>query len=362
MRQYNDHQKGITMKCPKCGYLRQTRDNAFTPATECPACGLVYAKHEHRNPASAGIGATSLPHLKPSPVDAASLKKARERVEQRLRRQLELKVRDRRHEETLKLARRFTEEEVRKRQESWKKERAAKEAQPDPPETETGESTGGPADASPVDRSKPASPAPVSPDKAPDTNPSAPPETGADMQPGDTDGAAPQDEPEKPVDVHIETIILESADIVSDDRAGKSPDGEAPEAAAPPEEPREMEPAAFLSTRRPKSPRGGGMMRLLPTIAWLILGSGVIGAILSWTTISDAQAGVNIPIPNSLSTLPLGLLLGFAYLATGTLGFGFFWVSSLINSHLRDIRRLLMVRPPAGSTPGRAALPDEVDC
>ena len=95
--------KGISMKCPKCGYHRQTRDNAFTPTTECPACGVIYAKHDHPDSMPETIGAVPPPHLKPSPVDAVSLKKARDRVEKRLRQQLKSRTRDKRHEETLRL-------------------------------------------------------------------------------------------------------------------------------------------------------------------------------------------------------------------------------------------------------------------
>jgi hypothetical protein len=43
----------------------------------------------------------------------------------------------------------------------------------------------------------------------------------------------------------------------------------------------------------------------------------------------------------------LGLLLGFAYLATGVLGFAFFWVSSMIGRQLKDIRRLLIMHSKA---------------
>jgi tetratricopeptide (TPR) repeat protein len=35
------------MKCPKCGYDRQTTDNA--PDGECPACGIIYAKYRPSN-------------------------------------------------------------------------------------------------------------------------------------------------------------------------------------------------------------------------------------------------------------------------------------------------------------------------
>jgi hypothetical protein len=92
---------------------------------------------------------------------------------------------------------------------------------------------------------------------------------------------------------------------------------------------------------------GVNLKRLLPVIAWLILFSGVVGAVLSWTTISDVEAGVNISMAEGRNALPLGLLLGFAYLATGALGFALFWVSSLINHQLKDIQKLLMAHPIA---------------
>ena len=45
------------------------------------------------------------------------------------------------------------------------------------------------------------------------------------------------------------------------------------------------------------------------------------------------------------NSMALGLLLGFAYLVTGVLGFAFFWVSSIISRQLKDIRQLLMLQP-----------------
>jgi hypothetical protein len=54
------------------------------------------------------------------------------------------------------------------------------------------------------------------------------------------------------------------------------------------------------------------------------------------------EAGARLPMAEGLNSVPLGLLLGFAYLATGVLGFAFFWVSSLISTQLRDIYRLLV--------------------
>jgi len=34
------------MKCPKCGYERMKQDDEHTPKTDCPSCGVIYAKAE----------------------------------------------------------------------------------------------------------------------------------------------------------------------------------------------------------------------------------------------------------------------------------------------------------------------------
>ena len=97
------------MKCPKCGYMRQARDDAFVPVTECPSCGIVYSKHETISaPTSPPLSATHPPHLRPSAVDPQSLKKARERVEKRLRERMEVRPRDDKYEQTLELAKKIT--------------------------------------------------------------------------------------------------------------------------------------------------------------------------------------------------------------------------------------------------------------
>lgn len=97
--------------------------------------------------------------------------------------------------------------------------------------------------------------------------------------------------------------------------------------------------AAVGQPNNRRSPKG--LAGLFPIVAWVILGAGVIGTILSWTSIGRVEAGVRLTVPESLSALPLGLLLGFAYLAMGILGFAFFWVSSLISRQLKDIQHLL---------------------
>ena len=302
--------KGISMKCPKCGYYRQTRDNAFTPTTECPACGVIYAKHDHPDSMPETIGAVPPPHLKPSPVDAVSLKKARDRVEKRLRQQLKSRTRDKRHEETLRLARRFAEKEVRKRREKWEQKRHVSTSQEQPEEAETSISPT-------VDQSIDLAQQPL--DESRDTQNAAVLEAPT-IQPSDAEEIAPEE-------------TIEADDYSQTDDLEAETDAKATDY------------AKLVAHRKASRRSVKGMMRLLPSIAWLILCTGVIGAVLSWTTISDVEAGVNIPVPSSVGSLPLGLLLGFAYLATGALGFAFFWVSSLISHQLRDIRRLLLIRP-----------------
>ena len=47
------------MKCVKCGYERQSRDDAFVPLSECPACGVVYAKHDSIKESTQTVSAAS---------------------------------------------------------------------------------------------------------------------------------------------------------------------------------------------------------------------------------------------------------------------------------------------------------------
>lgn len=38
--------EGAVQVCPSCGYERQPKDDEFTPQSECPKCGMIYAKAE----------------------------------------------------------------------------------------------------------------------------------------------------------------------------------------------------------------------------------------------------------------------------------------------------------------------------
>jgi hypothetical protein len=309
-------------------------------------------------------------HLRPSPVDALSLRKARERVEKRLREQQGKRIQDNRHVRTLELAKQLASEELRKRQEEWKKSNAGAE-EAAAPETD-GEPQAVAPDTEPFLADAPA------PDQTPGTDQAADEMMTASALEEPADSPEPIDSPEP---VNLLEPVAENAAEPEDDgdavAAGNSPEdpqsephdeaetglAEASEAATGEEilpasaslstdpeaegpESRNDMPAANVAaavlSRTPGSGWGGGLARLLPVVAWLILSAGVIGAVLSWTTISEVQASARFPMAEGLGgSLPLGLLLGFAYLATGVLGFAFFWVSSLISAQLRDIYRVL---------------------
>ena len=348
------------MNCPKCGYERQSRDDSFVPPGECPACGVVYAKHGPADEPTAADRQMSAPHLRPSPVDALSLRKARERVEKRLREQQGKRVQDDRRAKTLELAKQLASEELRKRQEEWKLAHADRA---EPATTDTEEESLAPvsdAEPAPEEASAPdhqtgfedqaademmttaaaemeataEEPAPVEPD---------PPNAADDEDPVPVEDS--RDDPESVPADELEAVPLEAdeaAAAVETLPAEEAPPTD-PEAKAP--EHQEEIPAAHIAaaalSQAPISGSWTGLTRLLPVVAWLILAAGVIGAVLSWTTINEVEAGARIPMAEGLNGLPLGLLLGFAYLATGVLGFAFFWVSSLISTQLRDIHRLL---------------------
>lgn len=384
------------MKCPKCGYMRQARDDAFVPSTECPSCGIVYAKHDTiAAPKGPLVSVTPPPHLRPSAVDPESLRKARERVERRLRERMEVRTRDDKYEQTLELAKKITNESLHNSQNPFLRalEKKLENTPLDPsdnPDVATddpvllnemvgvrihsaNDDTGSmkkdgqkaPEGQPPADPSEGTSTKPVSGTaeleaqaaktdtvKAEVENAMAD-ATDIESDEAEIDAAqsqAPEPEPEEtddvtyPEDVQVETVRLESqlentdTDLMDD----ASPEQSTSESLSGDEE--DDPPAAYIAAASTATRFAGKLTRLLPMVAWLILITGLVGSVLSWTTISDVEAGVNLTTGNnSASQLPLGLLLGFAYLATGALGFAFFWVSSAMNRQLKDIRQMLML-------------------
>ena len=419
------------MKCPKCGYERQPSDNRFAPATECPACGVVYAK--------TGSNGSGQPHVsgtikKPSPVNEESLKRARERVEKRLRQQMETGQPDESREQTLQRARVFAADGVRQRQETWKRQQLDKKTEPDdltmaeaairvkdptidltafkdgsltmfgvirpemgpkeandeqskreqssrkskssvslsdslaqlppgdnlpsekPPidaaqsEIEPKPSVAATADVSQISGDTSEVPAPLEKESSSHTLP----EAQSTVNTGDN-GLAQGEEivkrpAEMPLDPMVKTLPPEKGTIPS-----KIPDVKIDAPAieeAPPivvEAPfsiddRQTQPANLAQVENQQSSKG--LMGLLPTVAWLILVSGLVGAVLSWTTLNDVQAGVEGAAPTGTGAIPVALLLGFAYLATGVLGFAFFWVCAMISGQLKDIQRTLQLSAP----------------
>lgn len=362
------------MKCPKCGYERQPRDNQYVPATECPGCGIVYAKSDVM-PDYSSRNASGSSLKKTSPVDEESLRKARERVEKRLRKQLETRVYDEKHAQTLQRARMLTSQAMAKRKAERDSEMSAVEAlktalddapPPDPPKGADSEPVpdlaaiamqGDQTKASPdrqLDQvpdegetaaaavSAETQPHPFDDPPAPEENLSSTAEIAdhAHMEPGDEEKQIDQPAPEDAFQAEAEAEA-ETAENEAPQGAYtlNSEPGEEPAASlAPPFRQADGYPAQSLKV-------GGGPARLFSLAAWIILLAGAVGTVLSWTTLGNVQADLGSAPAAQAHLMPFGLLLGFAYLATGVLGFAFFWVSSLINRQLRDIRQLLLNLP-----------------
>lgn len=340
------------MKCPKCNYIRQVRDDAYVPPTECPSCGIVYAKHESvATPISSSANRTAAtPSLRPSPVDPGTLKKARDRVEKRLRSRLAAQPRDERHEKTLEIAKKLTTEELGKRHKHQTQPQEAVE-RPDAEEakdvtreledvnhTQAQQMDPGETQIPSVDKTveQPSVEAESESLKTDETH-----ETVVETSTSTETGNEQEDNQAQ--------TVRTSTSGQSDDRSFTDEEDSRHQSMemGTEEDEADLPPAHMVSAA---SKKGGlnfsdGLMRLLPVVAWLMLFAGLTGAMLSWTTIGDVQAGVRIPDPHGEGNLPLGLLLGFAYLATGALGFAFFWVASLISRQLKDIRQLLLVHP-----------------
>jgi uncharacterized Zn finger protein (UPF0148 family) len=388
------------MKCPRCGYYRQKNDDNFVQANECPSCGIVYSKHkgEPLFPESDESEQTAS-LLKPSPVDAESLKKARERVEKRLNKRLASQMRDTRHDQTLELARQFASEGVRKRQAQWQQHEGEDQARA--------------AKINLIDAPSDSVPAKAENEDDPGTEQSC---ALAD-EPENLDSVEAEDH-DLPQQVDGQTQLTEPLPTRQGDQVAEAPvrkesfvaramgkQGGEPETnktneaqngatfdassilymeeeydsstaaswSVPPKEATPDstdEPTMALNAALSEQPQssngqslpgmghqrkrwrwipGGGLSQLLPIVAWLILIAGLSGAILSWTTMTEAKAGMQSQQLAGNNSLPLGLLLGFAYLVTGVLGFAFFWVSSLISHQLKDIRRLLLLQPMSAS-------------
>ncbi len=376
------------MKCPKCGYVRQSKDHVFAPPTECPACGVVYSKYgvEGMMPGN-GSGDFAANLKKPSPVHEDSLKQARERVERRLRKKFNPYEKDEFREQTLQRARVFVSEGIKRRQ--AEKERQAKEMAeqlealeneegsiddlapdlPDNDEETPDEMDATASDEPMVDADDMA--AQIS-DGEMDDSASVPEQESSPLPAADTSMESLEDEDtnettlaayaqDAPDELETETSVTMNTDTdQTESEQDAIPELEPEEQDAIPEpEPEmayEMQSPEFIDSnetldapippqQHPHTMTGtnSSLLRLLPAVAWMILIAGIVGAILSWTTLNDVQAGLNevgAMAPNN--NLPIALLLGFAYLATGVLGFAFFWVSSMINSQLKDIRRILL--------------------
>ncbi|MDA8142326.1 MAG: hypothetical protein M0036_27075 [Desulfobacteraceae bacterium] len=357
------------MKCPKCGYVRQNRDNVFAPPTECPACGVVYAKHLTTTTESMPVeGLTGT--KKSSPVHEETLKQARERVERRLRKKFYPVEKDELREQTLQRAKMFVTEGIKKRREEAQLGKGTDQAE---------------AQAAPQEAQQELLPEAVDEAAPASSNLAAELERMFEAEPEAESSAAAKDEmdvihtdapqTDAPVVLSLDQENIEEAQAPAPVEPAEAAVSEAePEPAfqmgaeeAPPvseaepvsvEAAAEAEPAssetpssvysaatiAAISASNQQAARSAGssLMRLLPLAAWLILVAGVVGAILSWTTLNDVQAGISSADTTMANRLPVALLLGFAYLATGVLGFAFFWVSAMINTQIKEIRLLLL--------------------
>ncbi len=390
------------MKCPKCGYMRQARDDAFVPVSECPSCGIVYSKHDTIAAPADPTLAAAAPHLRPSAVDPASLKKARERVEKRLRERMASRTRDNRYEQTLELAKKIT-SNINNGQDADSKK--SKEKTGSTPTRRTAEAAvqteeavlldemvgvrlhdgndakapkGGDGATATVSPSPDNASAEASADRdAVEAEAPAPEKEQAEAAAPEADVAdaiahaatgetaatqtmsgenSPQKEGYYPEDVQVETVVLTSHVETNGPMSAPDLGLEPPASEAAMEDESVDLPDAYIAEASNATRFGANLTRLLPMVAWFILVAGLVGAVLSWTTIGEVQAGVNTTAPPQPgSALPLGLLLGFAYLATGALGFAFFWVSSMINRQLKDIRQILMIHPNVSDAEALAA-------
>ncbi len=359
------------MRCPKCGYERQPNDSKFAPATECPACGVVYAKSapgETVTPANPG------PVKKTSPVHEASLKRARERVEKRLRQRMESgRQKDERTEKTLQRARRLAAEGVRQRQADWQRRQMEEKKEPDDrtmaeaairvkdPTIDFDGFKNGSLTMFGVVRpemgSDVAEHAPGKQQLAGRKNQTTVSVTDAlaKMAPGDNLFTEKQPKEDTPPTMQADPPAMATANLEPPDPNTTEPSAE-PEAHDTASQSlteddggsmhRDLPELTAYADQKAHLQPGSSLMRLLPGAAWLVLIVGLTGAVLSWITINDVHADVEAAITTSNGPVPIALLLGFAYLATGILGFAFFWVSATIGGQLKQIQQELQTKMP----------------
>lgn len=309
------------MKCPKCGYQRQDRDDLFVAATECPACGVVYAKCApvaSAEPLPVGRAEGAVPQT--SPVHEASLRQARERVEMRLRKRADIHLQDEQRRATLERARRITAEMMRQRREQ-RSERRNAAALPETPAAE------------PIHDAVPA-PTQTAVQAHDVEHPPALPDHGQ-ADGADTPAAAletPASDRQVP-----SSMVMDPTAMAAPPSSVAEPDPALTEIASAPQDNdvaadgetgTEALPVAAQSTASP----------LRPVIAWAILGGGVLGALICWFTIGAGFAMAENPSGRGMRLFTLGLLLGFAYLATGALGFVLFRAVARFAAEMAELR------------------------
>ena len=343
---------------PKMRLPTPTKRQCLCAKERVSFCGVVYSKNsDYPLP---GNSRSALPISgQKSPVDESSLLKARERVESRLRKQLETRLKDERHQQTLARAKEIASAEIRKRQEEWERNhhQADPEAEKLNPNQEQEPVLKNNAKLLQADADDTLSEMIVDDLNASDTWPSAEQQKSSDAgsrrakprvvaskgrkarpDPASTLGAAFSE-----TDPSASSAATTIKTIPTTARFKVSAQKDDSEASAPQPDTAMM---AQVLERYVQKPPSRALARILPTVAWLILVAGVVGAVLSWTTIGNVEASVGTTdLHLGPGSLPLGLLLGFAYLATGVLGFAFFWVTTMISRQLKDIRSLLMLRP-----------------
>lgn len=304
------------MKCPKCGYERQPGDHVYVPGTECPACGVVYSKFDSDGQETWEGSGDKAPGTfkKPSPVHEDSLKQARERVEKRLRAKSATHLPDDRRQQIMERAKLFVSEGVRKRQAEWLQKKTMN-ASGNGDDDDAVEMQAQTEELMVLENKQGEQPAAFDADAA--------------FQPETDNGQSPATQPsplgEERHGQHTEAFTMSTEEAVESMDQSQAAD------------------SAMMADALSRQGRPNGLIRLLPTVAWLILLAGLVGAFLSWTTLGSVYAGPAVsPTPSGGGHIPVALLLGFAYLAIGVLGFAFFWVSSMINGQLREIRQLLV--------------------